>query len=58
MRSFGSAGQLARAMAKGNDLKSVLFFIPMLAFVVFMLVVTNIKNPGRRIQKIQSQLFL
>ena len=35
----------------------VLLFVPMLAFVVFMLVVTNIKNPGRRIKNIQNQFL-
>ena len=31
---------------------------PIIAFCIFMLVVTNIKNPGKRIDKIQSQYLL
>ena len=37
---------------------SIILVLPILAFCVFMLVVTNIKHPGKRIDKIQKQFLL
>lgn len=37
---------------------SIVLVIPMLAFMIFMLVVTNIKHPSKRIDKIQRQFLL
>ena len=36
----------------------VLLVFPMIGFSIFMLVITNIKNPSKRIDKIQSQYLL
>lgn len=36
----------------------IVLFIPMLSVFVFMLVVTNTKNPGPKIDKIQKQFLL
>ena len=37
---------------------SIVLVIPMLGLCTFMLVVTNIKNPSKRIRKIQKQFLL
>ena len=36
----------------------VIFVCPLLGFCIFMLIVTNIKKPSKRIEKIQKQYLL
>ena len=39
-------------------LACVILVIPMLGFCIFMLIITNIKNPGKRIEKMQDKFLL